>query len=179
MAPRYSLGLAALLVACTGGGGALSNEIQTQDTAPSSLDRASTSTERAGSSTDVASKTNELDNSGEPATGSGGFSCAGTYRCGLDGYNETSLVVLNGGAGGCTANGSGLNADGTLTKDGKVVATWHSTPGGGFTYSTSVDSERDGGTSTTITITCSKVSDSTAPVDNGDGTPSVTVDGGR
>lgn len=156
---RLSLLIALSTIACVGGGGGLSQSLETQDRAPLSNERASSTTEGSRRSLEPAGNTLEATrNSAEPAPGNaggggggGGFDCAGTYRCSVNGETDDDPVVLNGA---CTT------ADGTALEQAGIVVN-----GNGFTYSTSVTSK---GQTISITLVCTKVSSDTTPAKKDD-----------
>jgi len=166
---RLPLLVALATVACAGGGGPLSQSLETQDRAPisnegvsSSLEGSARSNEGAGNTTESAARSTESSPTG------GGFSCAGTYACSFSssaGKGSSDGVVLTNGPGGCQAldddddDRATLAPDGTIIQKGKVVASWTPT-GNGFAYSATARSD---GQTITLTITCTKISDSTTP----------------
>lgn len=173
------------LAACAGGGGALTQSLDTQDRPPISNEGVASSTESARNSLEgVASSTERAGRSSVEGSPTGGLACAGTYRCTVDGRTSSSAVVLAAGAGGCFAltdgEGTTLDADGSIRQNGQVIATWAST-GSGFTYSVTTTQD---GRSRTTTISCTKVSDSVSPPasddddDDDSAPPVVTIDAG-
>ena len=184
MALRYSLPASAILAAaCAGGGGSFSGDFQdTQDQAPNSLERtAATNKQSAVSNEGIASTTERPGNtSGGAGTGTApaaAFSCLGTFKCsvstdlaGTKSQVPTTTLRL---PGVCNYQGSGLNPDGTVTKEGKVLGTWQVTSNGfRVTESaTTATSVLDGGTSTltiNVTLDCTKISDSITGDDDDD-----------
>jgi hypothetical protein len=197
---RTTVPLFALLVACTGGGGALSSDgLVTQDPAPISNEPGGNQSEGAALSNEVIKVTNELPSgtsTDAPPGGAasvGGFSCIGTFSCTIT-VAGTGSVTVPISLPACGANGAAINADGTITKDGQVVATWHPTANG-FSYSgTTTESTTtfgsDGQQTTTtkqgyaFTANCVKTSDvpTNTTGDDDDSTttktPVVTIDAG-
>jgi hypothetical protein len=141
------------VVACTGGGGSLSEGMRTWESAPGSQDRAQNSNEGAPAFGERAPGSQDgVAVSAEPGpgaqSGAGGFDCSGTYTCQEDGDDDLDTVVLTSVNGVCSisSGNAGLvfGADGSLTAGGERVGSWKATANG-FTATVGKD-----------TVTCTK-----------------------
>ncbi|MBX3229758.1 MAG: hypothetical protein KIT84_05440 [Labilithrix sp.] len=168
MRPYALVPVALAAAACVGGGGALSQSLETQDRPPISNEGVSSSSEGVSVSNEgVSSTTESAGRNSVEGSPTGGFDCAGTYRCTStsDGDSDSSSVVLTpAGSGGCSGDGAVLQADGTILANGRAIATWTST-GNGFTFTTQTTS---GGQVRSVTVTCTKVSSSVDRPSRGD-----------
>lgn len=165
-----------VLVACVGGGGTVTGDYQdTQDSVSRTAEGASASVERSARSNEGVGATVETGgtSSGGGSPASGSFDCNGTYSCSVSAAGQTVTQTMRF-PGVCSTSEGGFNADGTITKNGQVLATWSPLPGGGFSYTGTTTSK---GTTVSYTVNCTKVSDSAAVDDTSD-FPSTTSDAG-
>ncbi len=162
------------LLACVGGGGALSDGMATWDPASSSLERAEDGREHApGFLENAPGSEGAVGASAEHAPGAQGggggaaFACSGTFTCRDSGEDDTSTLRLESSNGACSVAGSDLavvlGSDGSLNLNGKKVGSWSATADG-FTAVT------DEGT-----VTCTRggsQSESAPPPTRGEDAPS-------
>jgi hypothetical protein len=162
-----ALPFAAVLIACTGGGGSISGDYQsTQDRPPHSNEAVASTTETKTASNENLKRTVEgaTNTGGTGSPSAAGFNCLGTYECAATANGKSSGKKQKLVLPACNTSEGGFQSDGTFTKDGKVVATWQPT-GSGFILNQSVTSKN---TTVTVTLDCTRVSSSTTPIEDDD-----------
>ena len=128
---------ACALGACVGGGGALPDGDRGWEPAgsfegASQSERAPSSEEGVLRSGEVGGDTSERP-PGKPSPqggGAGGGDCSGVYACRESGDDKTTTVTLTREGGGCSFGKILLEADGTISRDGKKLGTWQLTGAG-------------------------------------------------
>lgn len=140
------------LIACVGGGGGLSADLDSWESPPRSserpprgreagphfLERAKLSAEAPSRSPESAPGVPGVGGSGTNAVGSTGFDCSGTYVCQEAGKTKTETITLTTAGGRCSVEGVVIEPDGKLSSEGKTVGSWYTTPTG-FTVVTGED----------------------------------------